>query len=486
MFRRYPFLLVFFVIAALIFSAYYFHRPFSALYDTEFALLDSTRIYYAQVLEDPVIRSHSVRVKVLLDGFEQKATFFLYSSSPDSLPEVDIGDVLRVRTAIHCPAADSISKFDYGRYLRLNHEVGVAYIRAGNWQVVDHRAPHGIRQHAMVLRHRLLQRFVTLGFRGEELAVLSAITLGERSAMSSTLQQTFAAAGAAHVLAVSGLHTAIIFSFVWMILTLFGRFPPRYHNQIHSFILTVLSTLIMIGYAFLTGLNPPVVRAVIMITIIQVGLMLHRQPISINSLAAAAVFSLLIDPLSLFSVSFQFSFAAVLAIILFVPPFNDVLYPSSKSVLYIGRKEIQLNNSFTRYLCNLISMSVAAQIGTMPFALYYFGQFSNYFLLTNIVIIPLASFIIVPLSFIVLLFASTPVAPFLAGVLNISVQAMCGYTKWVESLPLSTTSLSINFMMMLCLITAIATIYIAFQRNRFGWFIATFLSMVGFCFWYIF
>lgn len=211
-------------------------------------------------------------------------------------------------------------------------------------------------------------------------------------------------------------------------------------------------------------------RAVVVLTIIQAGWVCRRDALSLNTLAAAACICLWVDPLALFSVSFQLSFTAVAGILLFNP--------------YLERLFPVWHNKVLRYFRGLITVSVAATIGTLPVTLYYFSQFPTAFLLTNIVVLP-AAFVLVGWGATVLLFAGTPIGVWLAKGLQWLATGVCGYVQWVEQLPFATLPLSITPWMLLCLCAAIACLYAAFCRKRLIW-IGAMTVMTGvFCYLHI-
>ena len=324
MLRRYPFVFVFLVNALLICSAYYLHFPYNLRADTEADYLDSLRTFRAHVQEPPVHKPHGWLLSVSLPAYRQQALLYLKADSSDS-PVPVMGDILLVRTRITRPPALFKGDFDYGNYLRLQHKVGIGYVQPQQWQVIGHSPVRTLRAYAASVQQRLVQRLAYTGLHDQPLAFISAIIVGERDALDSNLRQSFAAAGAAHILAVSGLHTGIIYLVIISLLTCFGYVRPLYEQRLRRILLSLIIILTMWVYAFVTGLSPSVMRAVVMLTIIQVGWMCRRQAVSVNTLAAAACICLWVDPLSLFSVSFQLSFAAVLGILLFVPYFNGLL-----------------------------------------------------------------------------------------------------------------------------------------------------------------
>ncbi|MBQ7648125.1 MAG: ComEC/Rec2 family competence protein [Paludibacteraceae bacterium] len=452
----------------LICCAYYLHFPFNLRYDTEADYLDSLAVYRVHVTEPPLRKSYGWLLNVNLPEHAQQAVIYLSADSSQATPVM--GDLLLVRTRITRPRALFIGEFDYGNYLRLQHKVGVGYVRPGQWQIIGHVPIRGLRAYATTVQRKLAQRYSDAGLHGQPLALISAITLGERDALDSDLRQSFAAAGAAHVLAVSGLHTGIIYIVVVSLLTCFGLWRPLYEQRIRRALLSSCIIAVMWAYAFITGLSPSVMRAALMLTIIQVGWICRRQSISFNTLAAAACICLWIDPLSLFSVSFQLSFAAVAGILLFVPHFNSVWRVHSK---------------FARFMRDLVTVSAAATIGTLPVSLYYFSQVARCFLLTNLVVLP-ATYVLVILGLLVLALAHTPLGAWLAFALQHLGGWVCTFVAWIEHLPYSTLHISATPSMLACLVMAIGCCYLRIQRQRLSWYAPAAAAIALFCVLHVF
>ena len=472
--RRYPFVFIFIVTALLVCSAYYLHFPYNLRYDTEADYLDSLAAYRVQVLEPPVRKSNGGLTSVRLISMYQADTVRLLSQHAllyfrtDSLhTPPQMGDVALVRTRITRPGALFVGEFDYGDYLRLQHLVGIGYVPSNQWQVIGHAPLRTLRAYAASAQQRLVQRLTDAGLSGRPLALIAAITLGERDALDSGLRQSFAAAGAAHVLAVSGLHTGIIYSVIILLLTCFYSRRPLYEQRLQRALLSLCVITLMWAYAFLTGLSPSVMRAVLMITIVQVGWVLRRHGISFNTLAAAACICLWADPLSLFSVSFQLSFAAVVGIMLFVPYLHSV---------WVVKGHL-LKRFFLR---DIFTISIAATIGTLPVCLYYFGQMSHCFLLTNLVVLP-AAYILVIMGIAVLVLAHTGIGVWLAGVLQCLGSGVCTFIGWVEHLPLSTLQMHATPWMVVCLVVAIACCYLRIRQKRLLWFMPAVAAVAIFC-----
>jgi len=471
--RRYPFVLIFLATALFICSAYYLHIPFNLRADTEVDYLDSTRIFRVHVIEQPVSKSYGYMLSVRLLSMQDSCTIRTLSHqailrlSIDTLHSIvpQTGDILLVRTRITRPPALYKGDFDYGRYLRLQHKVGIGYVRSEQCCIIGNVSVRTLRAMAATCQERLVHRYIDAGLSGRALAFVSAITLGEKDEIDSSLRQSFAAAGAAHVLAVSGLHTGIIYAVVVAILTFFGKRRPLYEQRWHRALLSATIVLIMWVYAFVTGLSPSVMRAVLMLTIVQVGWVLRRQAISFNTLAAAACICLWVDPLSLFSVSFQLSFAAVTGILLFVPYLNS-LWPAKSKIV--------------RYIRDIITVSIAAMAGTLPVTLYYYGQVARYFLLANLVVLPVA-FVLVVGGILTLVLAHSVVGTWLATALQLLSTWLCRYVEWIEHLPGATLQLSVTPWMVLCLVLCIAG-FSLYLRNRYlALLVPSLVAIVLFC-----
>lgn len=240
------------------------------------------------------------------------------------------------------------------------------------------------RYGAMMLRERLLQRFREAG--GDDYAVVAAMTLGSKSAISPALRATYSDAGASHLLALSGLHVGVIGAMLTLL------FVGRRRIALGA----TLSVVAIWCYAVLVGLSPSVVRAATIFTLYSLAALLRRERISINALAFAATVTLVVSPASLWDVSFQMSYLAVLAILLFLRPLYAV----------IGAEA--LSHPVVKWTWGIVVVSLSAQIGVAPVVLYYFGSFPCLFLLTNIIAIPLATAIIYLAA---MFFLCTPIAP---------------------------------------------------------------------------
>lgn len=389
------------------------------LYPPETVAYDSLYVHTFVLTSDAKPTAKCERFEAQTYG--GKVYLYVRRDSTRTMPQQ--GDTLIAETRIH--RADSIGDFDYRRYLLRQGIVGTAYVR-------DYSLSPSAVIHQPSLQKRLYSRLAAAGLSGDELATTGALTLGYKEDLDRELKRHFQASGAAHVLAVSGLHTGIIYALLLGLLTLGGRRKPLYENRLGRCALSLIIIAAMWFYAWLTGMTPSVVRAVLMVTIFELGRMFYRQTLSLNTIAAAAVFILLVRPLDLWSVSFQLSFAATAAIVLIARELEKLFSRG------ISRKYRLLN-----WVVGILIVSLAAQLGTLPLTMHYFGQISNYFLLTNLIVLPLAS-ILVPCGLITIALGGTSLG-IIAGKITYGLAWLMNHSAaWLEALPGSTTQVSIG------------------------------------------
>lgn len=211
-----------------------------------------------------------------------------------------------------------------------------------------------------------------MGFNGQAYAVLAAMALGDKSSLSDELKEEYSVSGASHVLALSGLHLGIIYAILSL---LFSRRRWQIVSQ-------VLILLAIWSYVFIVGMSASVVRSAVMLTVYSFVSLLNRNRLSLNTLSVAAVVILAGSPLYLYDVGFQMSFAAVLFIIIFYRPLLEVMPGRIRNIPII------------KQIWQMTAVSVAAQIGVAPLIAFYFGRFSCYFLLTNMIVVPAATVIL--------------------------------------------------------------------------------------------
>lgn len=224
------------------------------------------------------------------------------------------------------------------------------------------------------------QRLHTLHIGEQDFAVIAAMAMGDKSALNQETKEAYSISGTSHILAVSGLHIGIIFQLI--ILLLGGKRRSK--------LTIILSTTIVWAYVIFIGFPAGAVRAATMLSIYSMVLLSLRPDPTLNTLALAYIIMVLVNLFNIFDIGFQMSFLAVGSILLFYPLFFCLLSSHSNII---------------RAIWGLFCVSLAAQIGTLPLIVFYFGRISCYSLITSFIAIPAATLI---LYLCVLLFILSP------------------------------------------------------------------------------
>ena len=295
---------------------------------------------------------------------------------------------------------------------------GTAYVHAGHWCAIGCDSTLAFRQQALECRSRLVALYRDMGFRGDELAVLSALTIGDKEELSESIVETYSVAGASHVLALSGLHIGFISALLLFVLS-----PLWIRWRFLKPFLFLSVILLLWGFAFLTGLSSSVVRAVVMCSFGLLSMLIPAcRKLTLNTLGVTAFLMLLFNPVWLFDVGFQLSFSAVAAIVLLQPGLYGLL---------------SVKNRLLRKAWGLVTVSLAAQVGTAPLVMLYFSRFSTHFLLTNLLVIPLVSLIVYAAVILLVLTPFPVLQQLFADVVEIPLRMQNALLRWIEQLPLA-------------------------------------------------
>ena len=245
-------------------------------------------------------------------------------------------------------------------------------------------------------------------------ATLCALSIGEKKGMSRELKEAFSKAGATHVLALSGLHIGIVFTLIYSILGIFVLIPGG------KWIRDIVAVAFIFIYSAATGFSPSVTRAAFMILIYRIAYNTFRKTGKWDAIALSAMIIGIIAPLQIFTVGFQLSYAAVIGIAIFFPVCKEafaVTFPVGGMLKGYTRKGCE-------WIWNTLAISVCCQIATLPFVLYYFGSIPTYFLISNIVAVPLATLILYNLTLVLLLQSIPVVGNWSVSILNWLVEVL--------------------------------------------------------------
>lgn len=323
--------------------------------------------HYGIVCEPPVTKQRSTQLVLLLEDGSKLMAYVPKDS-------FHIGQALYFSKQI--PSTPSFKELDgYHQYLKCQGIYNSTYIpdytcldslpfTPSVWESVKLKAQICRNKLEAILKHTTLSPQVK--------ALLSALTLGDKTQLSTQQKDEFKTAGISHLLALSGMHVAFVIALLSFFL------PKRWINNTTRKILLVIGTWTFI---FIVGLPTSAVRAGWMITLVLVNPFPTQQTSPIDKLALTAIMLLLYNPLYLYDVGFQMSFMAVAGLLL------------SSYILKSRNKFMQL-----------VQCTLVAQIAVLPLTLWHFGQFPTYFIIANLLLVPIITPLLIILTFLLLVF----------------------------------------------------------------------------------
>jgi len=362
-----------------------------------------------------------------------RGRLLLYLQKDSLAAELQYGDILLVENQFQeVQPPKNPYQFNFQKFLAYKNIYHQAYRSSGNWYATGENRGNLLKATALNMRQSALSTLKENNIAGDEFAVVSALLFGYTEYLNEDLMQEYSGSGAMHLLSVSGLHVGIIYVAIKYLLSFLNVFK---HGKLLKAIFTVLFIWI---YAAVTGFSPSVLRAGTMFTFLAIGQSLGRNTNIYNTLAGSAFVLLCYDPYLITQIGFQLSYLAVIAIVALQPP------------MY---KLFTFKNKIIDWLWALTTVSITAQLVTGPIAMYYFDQFPNYFLITNLIVVPLSTMIIY-LAMATLGLAAIPiVGEYLGKAVAYLVYAMNHSVRFIEGLPYSTFSgVHISILETLCVL----------------------------------
>ncbi len=306
--------------------------------------------------------------------FPRRTLIYAYVEKSLEVAGLDPGQVVLVHCALRRIAnLGNPGEFDYASFLARKKIYYRVFLRKDDLRITL-SSLHDLRTRSARIEGFLSSR-IEQGWGGEEeKSVLRAIGLGDKSGLEEDQRLEYSRAGAVHIMAVSGLHVGLFWMFLGFVFKILGN------GKTSRILSLIIGILVLWGYAMVTGLSPSVCRACLMFTLVNVGRIINRHSKLINTVVLSAFLLLLINPALLYELGFQFSYAAVMGIVLFQPRLSRLLEG-------VGQ--------IWKYPVELVMVSLTAQVFTAPLTLFYFHSFPVYFLFTNLVIIPMVTLLMI-------------------------------------------------------------------------------------------
>lgn len=341
--------------------------------------------------------------------------------------------------------------FDYAQYALFQGITHQVFLKQGDFTILQQGKQPTINKWLQYARKTILSTLDKHILTTKEKGVAEALLIGYREDMDKDLNQAYANTGTIHVIAISGLHLGSIYLVLSALFDFLKKNSKR--KKLFFYIKPIIIIIVLWLFTLLAGGAASILRSAIMFTCISMGDLFNRRTNIYNSLALSAFIIIMLNPFSLWDAGFQLSYAAVLSIVIFMQPIYKSWF---------------LPNKWLAALWKVNAVTLAAQILTLPIILYHFHQFPNYFLVANLLAVPLSNIILGAVVLLLLLGWIPYVADVLAFVCTWLIKGLNAFIEFINRLPFATTNnIQHHISVTIILYALIATIALALmQKNK--------------------
>ncbi|MEO5591321.1 MAG: ComEC/Rec2 family competence protein [Chitinophagaceae bacterium] len=412
--------------------------------------------YITATLKEPLSeKTNSFKANASVDQLVQgdriqpvKGNIIIYFKKDSSVKHLAYGSQIIFNKSLQ-PIKNSGNpgSFNYERYTAFQGIYQQAYLNPGEYVLLPAKNKSWLTGFLFTAREKVLHIITTYIPGEKEAGLAEALLVGYKDDLDKTLVQSYSNTGVVHVIAISGMHLGLIY---WLLTIVLAPLKKRKHSN------RAVPVLIITGlwlFALLAGGGPSILRSAVMFTCIVIGESIERKTFIYNSLAASAFILLCINPFWLWDAGFQLSYTAVLSIVIFMKPIYDRLYFKNKMIDTVWK---------------LMAVTIAAQVLTTPVSMYHFHQFPVYFLVTNLLAVPLSSLIVL-LEIVLCAISFIPVLVKPAGIiLHWLIYVMNSFIEHMESLPFSLwNGMQVNMLQVVLLFGLITALsYWLMQKNK--------------------
>jgi competence protein ComEC len=404
-------------------------------------------------LQEPLVeKTNSFKALAGVEGVYRKPKYescegniIIYFKKDSSVKRLNYGTEIIFNKALQeIKNTGNPGAFNYQRYSLFQSVTHQVYLSEDNYVVLPTEHKDRFRQFILDCRNWVVGTLQAFIRSEKEQGLAEALLIGYKDDLDKSLVQSYTNTGVVHIIAISGMHLALIYGLLLLITSPLGKGRLRWLRTI----------LILLGlwlFTLLAGAQASVVRSAVMFTCIVIGEVLSRKASIYNTLALSAFVLLVYNPFWLWDVGFQLSYAAVLSIVAFYSPVYHWVYFPNKSLDFMWRT---------------VAISIAAQILTTPISLYHFHQFPVLFLFTNIVAVPLSSVVLFGEIFICVFSWYTPIARILGSLTETMIYWMNSYLEIIERVSFSLwKGFSISVPQTFLLLVFVTTACVWFNRK---------------------
>jgi competence protein ComEC len=384
------------------------------------------------IIQEPLIQKRKtwkalariVSVKHQGTWMVAKSNILIYIRNDSLASKLDTGDEIKFQEPIQKITNNfTAGTFDFVRYCAFQQIYFQMYLPDSGIIKYKNASP-SLKYYLYKTRNQILQILKKAIPNKTEQSVAEALLIGYKEDLDRTLVQSYSNTGVVHIIAISGLHLAMIYGLLIHLL------QPIGNKKWHNYIRTILILSVLWGFSFITGGAAAILRSAVGFSFLLISKSLAYKNYTLNTIAASAFFLLLYNPFLLWDIGFQLSYAAVLGIVLFSKYVEQWFY---------------FKNKLLQMVWQINSITLSAQVLTLPIILYQFHQFPNLFLFTNFLVVPLSG-IILYAELLLLLVSPFPILLKWFGVLTgFLIAQMNGIIERTDRLPFALTrNISIN------------------------------------------
>lgn len=422
------------------------------------------------IIQEPLIKKRKtwkalatvVSVKHLGKWMEAKSNILLYIKNDSTALQLNTGDEIKFQEQIQQISNHfNNDKFNYIRYCSFQQIFFQVYLPDAGF-IQYKKATSSLKFYLYKTRNTILQILKEAIPKQAEQSVAEALLIGYKEDLDRSMVQSYSNTGVVHIIAISGLHLAMIYGLLIQLLQPIGQ--KKWNNHIRTFLIL----LVLWGFSFITGGAAAILRSAVGFSFLLFSKSLGYKNYTLNTIAASAFFLLLYNPFLLWDIGFQLSYTAVLGIVLFSR--------------YI-EQWFHFKNKILQLVWQINSITISAQILTLPIVLYQFHQFPNLFLFTNFLVVPLSG-IILYAELLLLLVSPIPLLlKWVGTITGYLIAQMNGIIERTNRIPFALTkNISIDIPETILLYLLIASLLIwLLQKNTKG-----FVAVFGIIFVWVF
>ena len=400
-------------------SCFFYQHKYNVNHYSRYIVSDA-QFFKATIQDIPVVSNKAIKLPVQIQSIESnhqwhyaEGNTIIYLKN-DSAVKLMPGQTVFVKAKfsyVHGPK--NPYEFDYKEFLENRNIFHVVYATSKSVYATSSQNTYfSVSGLGLKIKSRLVEFLRNNGLSQEAFSICSALLVGYDDEVDDQIMQSFSHSGTLHILSVSGMHTGVLYSFVLFLFSLFDK-TEQYKKT--RFVIVLLCLLL---FVFVTGFYPSVLRAALMLSLVLFGKTFYHQGNSFNTLLVSAFLLLLFNPYLILDVGFLLSYLAVFGIM--------YLYP-------ILHNNCFFENVIIQWIWRSVMISISATLFTLPISLYYFHQFPLWFIVSNLMIIPISVLLMFMCGALVLLYKVVIVKQLLVVGMNGLVSLMLWFTKFTDS-----------------------------------------------------